>query len=283
MKKTIVVIMSVLFPILVSGQAQINTKKIKLGDFTQKVTKVVLSGNDFFDSALQDEITIRWRISPYEFCTLEEFNSMKGNDEYYFLICTTGQFRKDSEPTLQFLTLVKGGDGADKGIDGMLEVVSLPIASARYPSGREIIFLPSFIDIIQNYTLDSMERDINAYGGLGNYSFNLLKSEGFNIVFSDDDINENVSEAEMDMFFGDNMRVTDEDEADALMTDNAENTLVSYIVAPTDAEPGSYCYKMLIDAQSHRLYYYKKHKVTRNTGTGFLKDDLRRIWATRKR
>lgn len=275
--------MSVLFPILVSGQAQINTKKIKLGDFTQKVTKVVLSGNDFFDSALQDEITIRWRISPYEFCTLEEFNSMKGNDEYYFLICTTGQFRKDSEPTLQFLTLVKGGDGADKGIDGMLEVVSLPIASARYPSGREIIFLPSFIDIIQNYTLDSMERDINAYGGLGNYSFNLLKSEGFNIVFSDDDINENVSEAEMDMFFGDNMRVTDEDEADALMTDNAENTLVSYIVAPTDAEPGSYCYKMLIDAQSHRLYYYKKHKVTRNTGTGFLKDDLRRIWATRKR
>lgn len=275
--------MSVLFPILVSGQAQINTKKIKLGDFTQKVTKVVLSGNDFFDSALQDEITIRWRISPYEFCTLEEFNSMKGNDEYYFLICTTGQFRKDSEPTLQFLTLVKGGDGADKGIDGMLEVVSLPIASARYPSGREIIFLPSFIDIIQNYTLDSMERDINAYGGLGNYSFNLLKSEGFNIIFSDDDINENVSEAEMDMFFGDNMRVTDEDEADALMTDNAENTLVSYIVAPTDAEPGSYCYKMLIDAQSHRLYYYKKHKVTRNTGTGFLKDDLRRIWATRKR
>lgn len=275
--------MSVLFPILVSGQAQINTKKIKLGDFTQKVTKVVLSGNDFFDSALQDEITIRWRISPYEFCTLEEFNSMKGNDEYYFLICTTGQFRKDSEPTLQFLTLVKGGDGADKGIDGMLEVVSLPIASARYPSGREIIFLPSFIDIIQNYTLDSMERDINAYGGLGNYSFNLLKSEGFNIVFSNNDINENVSEAEMDMFFGDNMRVTDEDEADALMTDNAENTLVSYIVAPTDAEPGSYCYKMLIDAQSHRLYYYKKHKVTRNTGTGFLKDDLRRIWATRKR
>ena len=112
MKKIFAIIISLLLPILAWGQAQINTKKVKLGDFTQKVTKVVLSGNEFMDSALKDEVTARWRISPYEFCTLEEFSSMKTSGDYYFLIITNGQFKKDSSPTIQFLTLVKGGEGA---------------------------------------------------------------------------------------------------------------------------------------------------------------------------
>ena len=144
-RKVFVIIISVLLPVLAWGQAQINTKKVKIGDFTQKITKVVLSGNEFMDSALKDEVTARWRISPYEFCSLEEFGSMKTNEDYYFLIITNGQFKKDSSPTIQFLTLVKGGKGADESIDGMLEVVSMPIASAQFPSGREIVFLPAFL------------------------------------------------------------------------------------------------------------------------------------------
>ena len=68
---------AVLVPVLAWGQAQINTKKVKIGDFTQKITKIVLSGNEFIDTVFKDEVTARWRISPYEFCTLEEFNNMK--------------------------------------------------------------------------------------------------------------------------------------------------------------------------------------------------------------
>ena len=85
MKKTIILIISIILPLMASAQAQINTKKVKISDFTQKVTKVVLNGNDFFDITFQEEITARWRISPYEFCTLEEFEQLKGNDNYYFL------------------------------------------------------------------------------------------------------------------------------------------------------------------------------------------------------
>ena len=149
-------------PLLASAQAQIDTKKVKIGDFTQKVTKIVLTGNAIYDGVLQDEVAARWRISPYEFCTLEEFNSLKNSDKYYFLITTKGQFKKEAEPSLQFLTLVKGGNKASNGIDEMLEIVSMPIASAEDPSGRELVFLPVFITVIQNYTLDSTDRDYKA-------------------------------------------------------------------------------------------------------------------------
>ncbi len=271
-----------ILPLTAGAQAQINTKKMKINDFTQKITKVVLNGNAFYDTAIKDEIAARWRISPYEFCTLEEFETIKKNDNYYFLMSTFGQFRKETAPGLQFLTLVKGGKGAEKGIDGMLEVVSLPFASAEYPSGREFVFLPAFLDIIQDHTLQSMERDLNGYGGLGNYSVNITKSGDMDIVFAEEDLSDLITESIRLSIADKGITITDEDEADSFILDNAPGTLVSYVAVPSEPVVGSYCYKMLIDSETHTLYYFKKHRITKKAGAGFLPEDLERITAHRR-
>lgn len=279
MKKLIILITALIMPLMAGAQAQITTKKVKIEDFTQKVTKIVLNGNPFYDTSFKDEVAARWRISPYEFCTLEEFEGLKGNDSYYFLILTQGQFRKETAPGLQFISLVKGGQGADKGIGDMLEVVSLPFASAEYPSGRELIFLPAFLDIIQNHTLEAMENDFNAYGGLSNTAQKLGKAGKMDIVISEDDLNSLVSEGMTD---SEGMIITDEDDADSYMLDEVSGTLVSYVVAPSEPVKGSFCYKMLIDAQTHELYYYRKHKISPKAGVGFLPEDIERIHKARK-
>lgn len=279
MKKLIILITALIMPLMAGAQAQITTKKVKIEDFTQKVTKVVLNGNPFYDTSFKDEVAARWRISPYEFCTLEEFEGLKGNDSYYFLILTQGQFRKETAPGLQFISLVKGGQGADKGIGDMLEVVSLPFASAEYPSGRELIFLPAFLDIIQNHTLEAMKNDFNAYGGLSNTAQKLGKAGNMDIVISEDDLNSLVSK---EMTDSEGMTVTDEDDADSYMLDEVSGTLVSYVVAPSEPVKGSFCYKMLIDAQTHELYYYRKHKISPKAGVGFLPEDIERINKARK-
>ena len=279
MKKLIILITALIMPLMAGAQAQITTKKVKIEDFTQKVTKVVLNGNPFYDTSFKDEVAARWRISPYEFCTLEEFEGLKGNDSYYFLILTQGQFRKETAPGLQFISLVKGGQGADKGIGDMLEVVSLPFASAEYPSGRELIFLPAFLDIIQSHTLEAMENDFNAYGGLSNTAQKLGKAGNMDIVISEDDLNSLVSK---EMTDSEGMTVTDEDDADSYMLDDVSGTLVSYVVAPSEPVKGSFCYKMLIDAQTHELYYYRKHKISPKAGVGFLPEDIERINKARK-
>ena len=279
MKKLIILITALIMPLMAGAQAQITTKKVKIEDFTQKVTKVVLNGNPFYDTSFKDEVAARWRISPYEFCTLEEFEGLKGNESYYFLILTQGQFRKETAPGLQFISLVKGGQGADKGIGDMLEVVSLPFASAEYPSGRELIFLPAFLDIIQSHTLEAMENDFNAYGGLSNTAQKLGKAGNMDIVISEDDLNSLVSK---EMTDSEGMTVTDEDDVDSYMLDEVSGTLVSYVVAPSEPVKGSFCYKMLIDAQTHELYYYRKHKISPKAGVGFLPEDIERINKARK-
>ena len=272
MKKILLIIALAITSVSAFAQAQIDTKKVKIGDFTEKVTKVVLTGNAVYDGVLQDEIAARWRISPYEFCSLEEFNSLKDSDKYYFLITTKGQFKKEVEPSLQFLTLVKGGSKATKGFGEMLEIVSMPIASAEDPSGRELVFLPAFLTIIQKYTLDSIDNDYNAYIGLGNYTSNISKSSEMDIIFSEDDLESSVEEGACERF-----TVTDEDSADEFIIKNTPKTLVSYVAAPANPVNGSFCYKMLINAETYELYYYRKHKINAKSGAGFMPYDIKSI------
>lgn len=282
MKRIIIAIATIFLTIPASAQAQIDTKKVKISDFTQKVTKVVLNGNAFFDTTFQEEIAARWRISPYEFCTLEDFEALKDNDNYYFLMTTYGQFRKETAPGLQFLTLVKGGKGADKGIGSMLEIVSIPFASAEYPSGRELVFLPAFLDIIQSHTLASMEKDIKGYGGLASNNASLGKTDGIEVVISRDDLSKDVSEEQIEMLEQKGVIITDEDDADLYMIDNVPGTMVSYVAVPSEPVAGSFCYKMLIDTQTHQIYYFKRHRIGKKAGAGFLPEDIDRIKASRR-
>lgn len=277
MKKIYVIIISILLPVLTWGQAQIETKKAKLGDFTQKITKVVLSGNEFFDMALQNEVTLGWRISPYEFCTMQEFETYKTSDDFYFLIVVNAQFKKDRTPTIKYLTLVKGGEGAEKGLSSMLEVVSIPVASAQYPSGREIVFLPALLDIMQKYTLTSMEKDFTAYGGLSTIIRKIEKEDDFLVVMSENDVCPSSYEIENFEFHDDEIMITDEEKTDSYMMNRVEDVLVGYVVAPTDPVPGAVYYKMLINAHNYQLYYFKKDKVSKSEAPGFTPDDIKKI------
>lgn len=282
MRTLIILLMSLILPVSASAQAQINTKKIKIADFTQKITKIVLTGDELMDGMIEDEIASRWRISPYEFCSLKEFESLKTNSNYYFLLTTDVKFRKDDDHSLQFMSLVKGGAEAADGINKMLEIVSIPIAPAEYPTGRELIFLPVFIEIIQSFTLDSMERDLNGYAGLGSYNHKISRTGEKNIVFADCDMSQDLGKSLERLKTKERVSIEDEDSVSMHIERNTPNTVVSYTVAPTDATNGSFCYKMLVDAETYELYYFKRHRISEKSGQGFLESDLSRIISAQK-
>ena len=148
-----------------AAQVQITTRKAKIGDFTQKILKVVLPGQPLDKAAFEQEISSGWRISPYEFCTAGDFEACKGNPDFYFMMLTKNQYKKESNPGIEFITIVKGGEGAKEGLGGMLEVCAFPLRAAEGAEGREFDYLPAIMDMIQDYIEDSMARDADAYAG----------------------------------------------------------------------------------------------------------------------
>lgn len=277
MKKILILLVAALsIPAVMAAQAQITTKKVKIEDFTEKVTKVVLSGNMFYDSTLKEAVREHWTISPYEFCSIEDFQEMKTDADYYFLIKVKGQFRKESGPGIEFLSLLKGGPEAEKGLDKMLELITFPYAAVDSPSGRETVFLPLMLNIVQQHVLSSIATDIVAYSPLIAYSNNIGKIKGKQVIMAEEDLSADVLQLEDD-YLKAPIVVTDMDTADEYVAGNVADAVVSYTVCPEDPQPGAFCYKMLVNAEDGELYYFRKHRITRKTGPGFLVEDMNRI------
>ena len=262
------------------GQAQITTRREKLKDFTSKTTKVVLTGDEFLDEAMKESVAVTWTASPYEFCSNDEFEKIKTSPDFYFLMVVKGQFRRESEPGIDMLTLVKGGEGAEKSINEMYEVVSFPLRPSEDPTGREFVLLPAFLKIIQDHTIGLTDTEMKAYANLSAKDTKQLKIK--RIFFWSEDLAPQVDEQTKRSLDEDIIISDDDDEVDEIFNEGTFNAVISYIVAPSEPVNGSVCYKMLIGADNHELYYFKRHKITARNGKGFLASDLKAIKAIRK-
>jgi hypothetical protein len=235
-----------------------------------------MSGDEILDEALREAVTTSWSLSPYEFCSKDEFNALKTNAGHYFLLVVKGQEKKEFEPGIDLLTLVKGGPEAAKGINEMLEVVSFPLRSAQLPSGRELAVLPAIIKVMQDLTKTMTSSEMKAYSSLNSYNKNLGKIKNRQLYIPAEDIapqvdGKTLGKLDQDIF------ITDEDEVDGILARGAYNAVVSFVVAPADPVDGSVCYKMLFTADTQELLYFKKHRIGSRRGRGFLPDDLKEI------
>ena len=210
-----------------SGQGKIYTRKLRLADFPTKTTQIVLEGNSFLDLALREEIAVHWRISPYEFCSQEEYGRLASSSDYYFL--TLAQ-----EEGLAYLILSKGGKEGEKDqLKQAFEVVRMPIASVDDPTGRELVFMGAFLGIIQHFVEQAMISDKTAYGGLS--AGNDTKLKGKTVWL-------------------------DPDRADEVYQEGTPDALLGITIAPVQISFNTVCYKMLISADTHELFYYERAK-----------------------
>ena len=264
-----------------AGQAKISTKKVRIADIGTRTTKVVIGGNALTDGVFRDEVSARWRISPFEFCTVEEYNSQKTDPDLYFLLMAKSEEKKyDGMLTL---TLMKGGKpDAEDQRKRPVDVASLPLCSASFPSGREMTLLPAMLDILQDYATKAVESDKAGYSGFDIYARKVLKAGHKRIFFCEEDIVADMDEAFKRKHFDEDVLIATEAQTDSVFLNGTYNTLVSYTVAPFDPQDGAYCYKMLIDAQTHELYYFAHHRISARRWAGFLPKDMKIISTARK-
>lgn len=275
--------MALVIGVMLFAQGQVSTRKYLLSDFTDKVTRVVLTGNEVLDSGLRQEVVNNWTSSAFEFCTVADFEANKTSDLYYFLIPAESRFKGEEDPGIMFLTLVKGGPEADEGISSMREIISLPLMAAAGGSGREIIYLGALVRGIQEFTMAAMESEKTAYSMDSWFNRDFAKEARMKqILIAEEDLTESATPSVVERYTDDDMRICPAQEADSAYLDGSFNTYTSYSVAPFMPKDGaSYCYKMLFDAQTKSLCYIHRHKITHKTGSGFTADDLKRIASKR--
>ena len=255
------------------AQGKVTTRKHLFADFSDKITKVVMSGNEILDGALRQEVVDLWTLSPFEFCSMAEYESLKKSDTYYFLLVTAGRAKGEEEPMVRFLTLEKGGAEKGDNIALRTEVISLPLCPVDGGSGRELVFLPALVKGVQEFTAEAMASEKVAYTGMGWFNGYFDRKGAIKRIYlAREDVSESVGVKEREKYLDEDIILCDEDEADKAYTDKTYNTLVSYTVSA-----GTWSYKLLIEAETDTVYYIRKHKVNAKNAPGFLVDDLKRI------
>ena len=273
MRRLIAVLFLIAMPFLAFAQIQITTKKEKISSFPTKITKVVLSGNEFKDQAVKEAVKNAWRISPFEFCDIQEFDQLKTNPELYFLVLSDTKTKKETKPGISMFVLVKGDAGVE-GLGDMLEVASLPVCAADFPSGKEAAMMPALLDIMQSYIAKFLSGTFTSMRSVVKSKW---QTGGITVVFDKDDFSPQVNADDIAEKFGSRVSIGSSEDIIHAMVSGSENTAVGYIVAPAEPEIGSVCYAMLIDAETHELYYFKKSVVSKTSGAGFQKADINKI------
>ena len=109
---------------------------------------------------LKEEISSRWMASPYEFCSVADYTRDRYTDLYYFV-----RFTFDDDFT--YMTLTKGGDPENENqLKQGFDVVRIPIAPAVMAGGDELVYLPAYIDIMQEYISKAMVSERVAFRGI---------------------------------------------------------------------------------------------------------------------
>ena len=242
--KLILIVATALLSVLplAAQSGKLYTRKAKLADFSTKITKVVLSGDTMTDAVLREEISLRWQISPYEFCSVADYEAQKYGCANYFLHFVI-------KGDVIFLSLDKGGkpDDAD-ALKRSFEVVSIPVSGADCPVMDNLCYMAAFIDILQQFTSEAIESDGTAYSGLAIYNIGNFKGL---------------------------TAVVDPEEARKSFLAGEQDTMVGILVAADNPKEDSFCYKMLVTCDTHRLCHIKKSKA--GAGKGWSKAELKRF------
>lgn len=219
----------IILPIAAFGQGTVYTKTMRLADFPQKTTKIVLSGIPAVDALLKEEITSRWRISPYEFCDEAEYKETVHQNLYYFL-----HFASDADFTYMLLT--KGGPNSGNPLITFMDVVSIPVFSAGEPKHEELVFLPAFIDLVQEYLQKAMVSETHSYGSIKSIKHRIPK--GTKVC-------------------------KDAEEGRRLFIAEAKDTIVPILIWPAETGRRKYYYKLQVSTDNHLLYEFKRKRIHR--------------------
>lgn len=281
MKRFLCILLSSLVVFSLSAQEKsLIPKKENLKDFSAKTTKVVLANdNSLLDLMLKDAIEKNWYLSPFEFCSMEDFEKFKADTNYYFLIRVNGKLKKENEAAMEFLSLLKGGVGAEKGLDGMPDILSFPLQPIDDSEGRVFTYLPAFVKIIQSHVTKVSKNVFTTYVGMAAYSDMMDGVNNKTILFGEDDFAFQLPAEKLEKDFKGKASLASQSEIDKALDSKAPDTLVSLIIAPNIEQKGSFCYKMLISTDSQELFLYRKQKLGGKNKKGFNTEDYKRMAA----
>jgi len=269
-----------LFPVLIlTGQAPFPDKD-EIKQFEASKTCIVLEDDPFssYNIYIKEAVKACWKITPYEFITVKDFNVRRLNPAYSFIVITQTNFDLDrSHGLYNFLNLLQGKD-VDK-LSEMPELCALPLSFAGVSDLVYSYKLGAIVSFMQKHAQKiSEDPSLSLRKYLKYYNKNIPGIKNKTILVEQDDLTPEISTIKkIKKYYSGNIEIVTDDEIIKAIENKNPDTVILHKVGPMGDRDSGYCFIMLIGTDDSELYYYDLHMVDKANPNGLLPDDLKRL------
>jgi hypothetical protein len=273
------IVLLIIFPFLIKGQAPFPTLD-EIKQFNASKTCVVLEDDPFssYNIYIKEAVKASWKITPYEFITVKEFNVRRFSPAFSFIVLTQTNFDEDkSNGVYNFINLLQGKD-VNK-LAGMPEICAIPLSfegvndfEYSYKLGPILLFMQKHAHMVS----DDPSLTLRKY--LKYYNKNIPDIRNKTILVEQEDLAPEIGTIERirKIYTSGIKIVKNEDIIDAI-DNKTPNTVFVHKVGPKGDRTSGYCFIMLLGIDDSEMYYFNLHIVDKANPNGLLAEDLKRI------
>ena len=243
-------------------------------------TLVVLENTMFstYNAFIKEAMEEFWEITPFRFISVKDFNTMREDPAYSFIVLTETKFDKDkSGAVYNFMNLLLGKDVGR--IEDLPEMCAIPLSFAGvedieygFKVGITLRFMQAHVKHL------SEDPSIKGKKYLKYYNQFIPELADKTVLLAKEDLEPELqSEARVKELYDHDIKVVDDDAIKEAIVNRSANTLVLHMVGPENPRAGGMCFKMLIGVDDGMMYFYGEHKITPRKPRGLQVNDLKRI------
>jgi hypothetical protein len=279
MRKLISLLSAVVMVIPMFSQEYLPTRE-DLEKFFHTKTLVVLDRNPLntYDGEIQEAMENEWTITEFDFIKFEEFEEMRKNPDYSFLMLVNVTFEKDKlHAVYKFLNLSLGGDYYD--MISMPDLVSVPVAyrnveedSYNYKLGILVRFIQNHIKLIYEHP------ELVSSNIFKHYNDNKGDVKQKNLYLIADELDKSVnSPARISKVYPHKFTMVTREDIKNAIANRDDQVVFLHKVGPEGTRLNARCYKILVGAGDANFYYFDWHMISDKKPDSFLVNDFKKI------
>jgi hypothetical protein len=265
--------------IVLIGQAPFPDKD-EIKQFNASKTCVVLEDDPFssYNIYIKEVVEKSWKITPFEFITVKQFNVRRLDPAYSFIVITQTNFDKDrSHGLYNFINLLQG-----KNVNKLAEMPEICAVPLSFAGVNDMVYsykLGAIISFMQKHAQKISEDPSLTLGKyLKDYNKNIPGIKNKTILVEQDDLSPGISTIDrIKAIYKSKIEIVTDEEIIKAIEDKAPDTVILHKVGPMGDRDSGYCFIMLIGTDDSELYYYSLHMIDKANPNGLLPDDLRKL------
>lgn len=278
--RKLILIFGVLFNfVLAPGQAPFPDKN-EIKQFEASKTCVVLEDNPFssYNSYIRKAVDEYWKITPFEYISVFDFNVRRLNPAYSFIVLTQTNFDKDKSHGLyNFINLVQGKNVNKLG--EMPEICAVPLSFAGVEDSEYSYKLGPILSFMQKHaSMISEDPSLTLRKYLKYYNKNIPDIKKKTILVEEEDLTPGVATIDrIRAIYNYSIEIVTREDMIKAIENKDPDTVILHKVGPRGDRYSGYCFIMLLGINDSELYYYNLHMVDNANPNGLLPEDLKRL------